>query len=174
MTDAISVWIHVVAVSAWIGPQFFLFIVAIPALRTVEDARVRARLMRTIVTRFAWLAWGAMAMIIASGIGNLIVVSDETPFDLWDRDYRWWGLFTEKMALVFIVVVLTAIHTLFVGPRQLRLAERLDANPKDIRTFRLWSMALSGFALLASIGVVYFGVLLADHNYSFVFDGPRR
>ena len=172
MTDAISVWIHVIAVSIWIGPQFFMFIVAIPALRTVEDARVRARLMRTIVTRFGWLAWGAMAMTIASGIGNLLVVSDEAPFDLWDRDYRWWGLFTEKMALVFIVVVLTAIHTLFVGPRQLRLAERLDADPKDLRTLRRWSMALSGFALLASIGAVYFGALLANHDYSFVF-GPR-
>ena len=39
MTDAISVWIHVIAVTVWIGPQFFLAIVAVPALRTVEDAQ---------------------------------------------------------------------------------------------------------------------------------------
>ena len=56
MVDAISVWIHVLAISVWIGPQFFLFAAAIPAIRTVEDAQVRARLLRAIVTRFGWIA----------------------------------------------------------------------------------------------------------------------
>jgi putative copper resistance protein D len=168
MTETISLWIHVIAVSVWVGPQFFMFIVAIPALRTVEDARVRAQLMRTIVTRFGWMAWGAMAVIIASGIGNLLVVSDEAWFDLWDSDYRWWRIFIEKMTLVALAITLTAVHTLFVGPRQLRLAEQMDADPEETRKLRRASIGLSSLALLASIGAVYMGVLLADHDYSFI------
>ncbi|HVP05626.1 MAG TPA: DUF4149 domain-containing protein [Dehalococcoidia bacterium] len=167
MTDAISVWIHVLAVTVWIGPQFFLFVAAVPALRTVEDAQVRARVMRIIVTRFGWMAWGAMGVIVLSGIGNLFMVGDDAPFSLWSSDYRWGRIFLEKMVFVGVAVALTALHTFFVGPQQLRLAEQAQANPDDVRYYRRMSMLTSGVALLAAIAAVYMGVMLAHHEYSF-------
>jgi uncharacterized membrane protein len=167
VTDAISVWIHVLAVTVWIGPQFFLFIAAIPALRRVEDVEVRTRVMRIIVTRFGWMAWIAMGVIIMSGIGNLFMVGDDAPFSLWGDDYRWNRVFAEKMVFVTVAVGLTALHTFYVGPQQLRLAELADADPDEVRYLRRVSMAVSGVALLASIGALYMGVLLAHHEYSF-------
>lgn len=167
MTDAISVWIHVLAVTVWIGPQFFLFAAAIPAIRTVEDAQVRARLLRSVVTRFAWIAWGAMGVIVLSGIGNLFMAGDDAPFSLWSSDYRWGRIFLEKMIFVGVAVALTAIHTFFVGPRQLRLAEQVEANPGDVRYYRRMSILITSVALLAAIGAVYMGVMLAHHEYSF-------
>ena len=167
MVDAISVWIHVLAISVWIGPQFFLFAAAIPAIRTVEDAQVRARLLRAIVTRFGWIAWGAMGVIVLSGIGNLFMVGDDAPFSLWSSDYRWGRIFLEKMIFVGVAVALTAIHTFFVGPQQLRLAEQAAANPEDVRYYRRMSILISTVALVAAIVAVYMGVLLAHHEYSF-------
>lgn len=167
MTDAISVWIHVLAVTVWIGPQFFLFIAAIPALRSVEDIELRARVTRIIVTRFGWMAWIALGVIILSGIGNLFMVGRDAPFSLWGDDYRWNRVFAEKMVFVAVATGLTALHTFYVGPQQLRLAERADANPDEVRYRRRVSMAVSGVALLASIGALYMGVLLAHHEYSF-------
>jgi uncharacterized membrane protein len=167
MTDAISVWIHVLAVTVWIGPQFFLFIAAIPALRSIEDAQLRARVMRAVVTRFGWMAWAALGVIILSGIGNLFMVGDDAGFSLWSDDYRWGRIFAEKMVFVAVAVGLTAFHTFYVGPRQLRLAEQTDADPDDVRYQRRVSMTVSAVALLASIGALYMGVLLAHHEYSF-------
>jgi uncharacterized membrane protein len=51
MSDAITPWLHILAVTVWVGPQFFLFIAALPAIRTIEDRQTRARVMRMIVTR---------------------------------------------------------------------------------------------------------------------------
>ena len=36
-------WLHIFAATVWVGPQVFLFAVAVPAMRTVEDAKERAR-----------------------------------------------------------------------------------------------------------------------------------
>jgi hypothetical protein len=167
VTDAISVWIHVLAVTVWIGPQFFLFIAAIPALRTVEDAELRARVMRIIVTRFGWMAWIALGVIMLSGIGNLFMVGDDAPFSLWGDDYRWNWVFVEKMVFVAVAAGLTALHTFYVGPQQLRLAAQANIDSDDVRYLRRVSMVVSGVALLASIGALYMGVLLAHHEYSF-------
>ena len=79
MADAVVTWLHILAITLWIGPQVFLFAAAVPAVRTIEDAGVRARVMRVLTSRFAWLGWSAMAVIIVTGIANLFVVAGDLP-----------------------------------------------------------------------------------------------
>ncbi len=166
MSEAITPWLHILAVSVWIGPQFFLFIAAVPAVRTIEDVQTRARVMRVIVTRFGWLAWGAMLVIVLSGISNLFQEADDFGH-IFDGDYRYLRIFMEKMVLVGIAVALTAVHTFIVGPRQMALNEQMDADPEQTARLRRISIALSAVALLASIGAVYLGAVLGNHDYSF-------
>ncbi len=167
MSEAITPWIHIVAVTVWLGPQFSMFIVTVPALRLIEDAEVRLRVMRLIVTRFGWLAWAAMAVIVLSGISNLFQVGGDTTLDLWSSDFRYFHIFTTKMALVGLTVLLTALHTFVIGPRQLRLHEEMQADSSEAARLRRISIIISSLALLASIAVVYTAVLLADHGFSF-------
>jgi uncharacterized membrane protein len=144
-----------------------MFAVAVPALRLIEDAAVRARVMRAVVTRFGWLAWGALAIIVLSGISNLFQEQADTPLDLSSTDYRYYHLFSLKMVLVGVAVLLTAVHSFVIGPRQLRLAENPPADPESAASLRRLSMIVSGLVLLTSIAVVYVAALLGDHNYSF-------
>jgi uncharacterized membrane protein len=167
MSGSITPWLHILAVSVWIGPQFFLFIAAVPAIRTIEDAAVRARVMRSLTTRFAWMAWGAMTVIVLTGISNMFQTGADAPFDLNNFDFRWANTFRDKMIIVGITVLLTAVHTFVVGPRQIKLADQMDADPKEAARLRRLSMILSGLALLGSITAVFMGALLADHDYSF-------
>jgi uncharacterized membrane protein len=168
MSEAVTPWLHILAVAVWVGPQFFLFIAALPAIRTIEDRQTRARVMRTIVTRFGWLAWAAMLVIVLSGISNLFQVGADTPLN-WAsaNDFRYGRVFAEKMLLVGIAVALTAVHTFVVGPRQLALAEQMDADPAETARLRRISIAISSIALLASVLAVFMGALLANHEYSF-------
>lgn len=175
MTDAISTWLHVLAVTLWVGPQVFLFAAAIPALRTIEDVRLRAAVLRTLVVRFGWIGWTAMLVIFLSGIWNLVNAADSAPIDgnAWDllsSDLRFTRVFEEKMSLVAMALVLTAIHTFYIGPRQLALMEQTPPDDAAIRSTRRWSMITSGLALLASIVAIYMGAVLANHEYSFVAD----
>ncbi len=168
MSDAVTPWLHILAVTVWVGPQFFLFIAALPAIRTIEDRQTRARVMRIIVTRFGWLAWAAMLVIVLSGISNLFQVGADTPLN-WAsaNDFRYGRIFAEKMVFVGIAVVLTAVHTFVVGPRQLALAEQMEADPAEASRLRRISIAISSVALLASVLAIFMGALLADHDYSF-------
>src|SRR5574341_155053 len=168
MSDAVTPWLHILAVSVWVGPQFFLFIAAVPAVRTIEDRQVRARVMRVIVTRFGWLAWGAMLVIVLGGISNLFQEGADTPLS-WAsaNDIRYGRIFAEKMVFVGIAVALTAIHTFVIGPRQLALNDEMDSNPEETGRLRRLSIIVSGVALLASIFAVYMGAVLSNHDYSF-------
>ncbi|TMB96804.1 MAG: hypothetical protein E6J42_08690 [Chloroflexi bacterium] len=77
MGHAVTPWLHILAVAVWVGPQFFLFIAAVPAIRTIDDMRVRANVMRTITTRFGWMAWAALAVIVLTGISNIFQEADD-------------------------------------------------------------------------------------------------
>ena len=170
MVDAISTWLHVLAITLWIGPQVFLFVAAVPAIRTIEDAGVKARVMRVLTARFAWLGWTAMAVIIITGITNLFVAAGDLPGqsagDLLSSDFRFTRIFWEKMFLVAVALVLTAVHTFSIGPRQLRLMEDASADEAELRRVRRLSMATSGIALLASVVALYLGAVLSNHSYS--------
>lgn len=170
MGDAISIWLHVLAVTLWVGPQVFLFAAAIPALRTIEDVRQRAAVMRVLVVRFGWIGWSAMGVIILTGIWNLFNVPGFSAGDLLTSDLRYTRVFWEKMSLVAVALVLTAVHTFAVGPRQLRLMETTDAEDSAIKRARMLSMLTSGGALLASIVALYMGAVLSNYEYSLVAD----
>lgn len=166
MTGAITPWLHILGVAIWVGPQFFLFIAAVPAIRTIDDTTARARVMRTLTTRFGWMAWAALVLIVMTGISNLFQLGADTAIDLGSPDYRWYHVFTLKMVLVGVMVILTAVHTFVIGPRQLSLMESGESGPDAVRLRRV-SIALSGLVLLTSTVVVFLGALLNDHEWSF-------
>ena len=166
MSDSITPWIHIVAVTVWIGPQFFMFLVTVPAVRVIEDPAVRLQVMRVIVQRFGWLAWAAMAVIVLSGVSNLF--QEATEFGhLWDTEYRYFQIFSTKMVLVGLMVILTALHTFVIGPKQLRLQEEMQGDSAEAAGLRRVSIIVSSLTLLISIAVVYAAALLANHDYSF-------
>jgi uncharacterized membrane protein len=124
--------------------------------------------MRVIVTRFGWLAWGAMLVIVLSGVSNLFQEGADTPLS-WAsaNDLRYGRIFAEKMTFVGIAVALTAVHTFVIGPRQLALNEQMEADPEQTDRLRRISIVVSGVSLLASILAIYMGAVLANHDYSF-------
>jgi len=166
MGHAFTVWLHLLAVSVWIGPQIFMFAAAIPALREIGDRELRAKVMRIVVTRFGYMAWAALGVIVLTGISNIFQTTDDFPH-VFDYDYRYAQVFSTKMTVLAATVLLTAVHTWIVGPRQLRLAE--DPNPDEGEAARLrrTSMIISSLALLGSLTVLFLGALLSNHEWSF-------
>ena len=127
---------------------------------------MRLQVMRVIVTRFGWLAWAAMAVIVMTGVSNLFQEANEFEH-VWDTEYRYFQIFSTKMALVGLMVILTAVHTFVIGPKQLRLLEEMRGDSTEAAGLRRVSIIVSSLTLLISIAVVYAGALLANHAYSF-------
>ncbi|MGB2694895.1 MAG: DUF4149 domain-containing protein [Dehalococcoidia bacterium] len=158
MGEAVNPWLHILAATIWVGPQFMLFIAAVPAIRSVEDAQARARAMRILTTRFGFLAWGAMIVLVVTGIGNLYE-NDLSVDVLFERNFG--TIFQVKMTLVIIVVALTALHSFVIGPRVSRLQESA-ASEAELATARRLSMMISGVGLLLSLAILFCGALLAS------------
>jgi uncharacterized membrane protein len=109
----------------WLGGMFFLALVGAPVLRRVEPASLRADLFRRLGARFRALGWVAIAVLVATGALNLELrglLNSETLSDpsFWGRPYgRTLGW---KLALVSVMVSLSALHDFVLGPRVSRLA----------------------------------------------------
>jgi uncharacterized membrane protein len=156
MGDAVNPWLHIIAATIWIGPQFFLAAVAVPAIRTVADTQERARLMRLITTRFGYLAWGAMAVLVITGIGNIYEQDEDLDFLF---DHNWGIVFQTKMTLVILTIALTALHSFVIGPRMLRAQESVT-DESQIASMRRFSIIISGVNLLLALGIVFCGALM--------------
>jgi uncharacterized membrane protein len=157
MADAINPWLHILAATILVGPQFFLFIAAIPAARTIEDAQARAKVMRVLTTRFGYLAWGALIVLIITGVGNLFEIAPVDVDEINDLNYG--TIFMVKMTLLAIVIVLMALHSFVLGPRLMRLTER-GASEGDLASARRLSMMVSGLNLLLTLGIIFCAALL--------------
>jgi uncharacterized membrane protein len=157
--DAVVRWLHILGAVVFIGPQVFLAFVAMPALRSVEDARARQGAVRAITRGFGMLGGAALVVLVATGLYNFYAVpSVEIYFD--DRD-RYRRLFELKMLLVTIVIVLTVLHGALFG-RRLQQLQESGASEREIANARRWSMGASMLTLLASIFILLCAALMAS------------
>jgi uncharacterized membrane protein len=158
MGEAVNPWLHILAATIWVGPQVFLFVAAVPAVRTIPDAHQRAQVMRVITTRFGFLAWGALAVLVITGIANLYE-HDLSVDALFDRNFG--VIFQVKMTLLIITVALTALNSFFIGPRMLRMQESVTSEA-ELAGLRRWSIIISAVNLLVALSILFCGALLAS------------
>ncbi|HZP26771.1 MAG TPA: DUF4149 domain-containing protein [Dehalococcoidia bacterium] len=169
--EHVNLWLHLVAATVWVGPQFFLFLATMPSLRAIEDRETRLRVLRVTTRRFGWMALAALVVLVATGVENLRDARKDG-FDIYNGDFRYVWVFTAKMGLLTLAVLATALHALVIGPRQLRLQEQALAADNagaaaDAARLRKLSAIMASVALLASLGILFAAALLADHSYSF-------
>ena len=158
MGAAVNPWIHILAATIWVGPQVFLFVAAVPAVRTIEDLQVRTRVMRVITTRFNYLAWGALTVLVITGIANLYEHDLEVD-QLFDLNFG--VVFQVKMTLLIATVALTGLHSFVLGPRVLRMQESA-VDAAEIAPVRRWSIIVSAVNMLIALGIVFCGALLSS------------
>ena len=165
MTDTIPLWLHIVAATVWLGPQIFMFVVTVPAVRVIADRETRIQVLRVVTTRFGWLAWSAMVVLVLTGISNVFDHEDESGISVLDFDWRYSWIFFTKMALVGLMIALTALHSFVVGPRQMALAEQEEESEEAAR-LRRSGIILSSVNLLAALATVFAAALLANEAFS--------
>ena len=167
-----AVWIHILGLALFVGPQFFLAFAWLPASRNITDLPTRVATMRTITTRFGYITGAGLLLIL---IGGAYLITS------W-RDYheigngvdffelRYGPIFVIKMSVVLVMIVLVGLHTFVVGPGQLDALEE-RAQGKDVpdirlRRLRVTSMALSITGLMLTLLIMGLGVSLGAAQYS--------
>jgi uncharacterized membrane protein len=166
MAEALPRALHILGVALWLGPQFFMFIVVMPALRATGDA-ARARAMAVLTVRFNYLAWSALALLVITG---LYAMGDRaSDFDLFEVRYGY--ILVVKVCFAAAAIALTAVHSFVIGPRLLALQEKAatvaGVRQERIAALRRRSMLISIATLLVGLAIVYMGALLRQTEFSF-------
>ncbi|MEW6213072.1 MAG: CopD family protein [Acidobacteriota bacterium] len=154
----LNVSIHIAMAALWVGGLIYTAAVAVPFALT-HATEERQRILRGLARRFRRLAWGAMVILILTGLGNLWLrpapVSPEQLFtgEAFDASKvdpfiaRWLGW---KLSLVFLIIVLMLYHDI----TSIRAA-REHSSPDSAPGRRSGSMAAAAATLL-SLAVIYF------------------
>lgn len=149
--------LHVLAAVSWIGGMIFLSLVLAPLVRGRKAAPEFMALFRSAALRFRPVVWVSIAILLTTGPMLLVRrgISMMEPGS-------WSTIVTVKLTLVGLLLVLTLLHDLVLGPR----VSRVSAIPESQRTtgeqivFKTarWLPRLS---LLIALAVVVAAVILA-------------
>jgi len=167
-----AIWIHILGIALWVGPQFFMAFAWVPTSRGIVDLPTRARAMRSITSRFLWIGGTGLVLIVVAGTYLISTWRDfYAADDVEFTGIRYGVIFILKMNVLLVMLVLAGLHTFLVGPRLLALIEAQAAGERveesDLRRYRMWSMALSIGALLLTLAIMVMGVSMSTTNYSF-------
>lgn len=146
----ISVALHILAATIWIGGIAFLVLVVVPWLRSGSRVAAGAFLRETGL-RFRNVGWTCFGVLIVTGT-----------FNLWYRGVRPWHFIDPawlrssfgsaialKLAVFAAVLGISVIHDFSVGPRATRALEQDPTGPEAARLRRQASLLGRANALLA-------------------------
>jgi len=126
--DTVRLFLHVVAATVWVGGQLTLAAL-VPALR-----RLGTEIPRTAARRFNQVAWPAFAVLIVTGVWNVIAVRTQIS-----------GSYETTLVVKLVVVAISGV------------AAALHARAQSTVGLAVFG-ALTGISALAAL---FLGILLA-------------
>ena len=151
------IWIHVLSAVVWIGGMAFISTAFVPGLNRWaplhRDPDDRSRLLALVTQRFKTVSWAAIALLLVTGLLNVI-----------HRSGEWTGqaarLLAVKLVLVALMVVLSGLHDFILGPRlsAVRRERSASRNANALQRAVPW---LARINLILALAIVYLAVLIA-------------
>lgn len=156
----VSVWLHVLAATAWLGGMFFLMLVVLPWLRR-GDRATAAKLLAETGVRYRAVGWACFAVVLVTGT-----------FNLWVRGVRlhdfasgeWLASSFGRTVLLKLgaftaVVAISAVHDFVVGPRAAAELTRAPDSPRA-HALRRQASLLGRVTFLLALLLVALGVVV--------------
>lgn len=156
-----SVWLHILAATVWVGGMLFLSFVLIPLLRHPELQPHRALLVSLIGVRFRVIGWVALAVLLVTGLYNIaargFTLQDAFNGTLWLGEFG--RTLAEKLVTFGIILLVSALHDFWVGPKAMALVQR--GNPSlESERWRKVAAWLGRVNLVLALLMVAFGIML--------------
>ena len=157
----LSIWLHILAATIWIGGMAALGLLLVPLLRQERFEDVATPLLYQSALRFRWIGWGALGVLIVTGLIN--VRGQGVPWSAWLEPEFWttaWGAaLGGKLLVVAATLAISAVHDFHFGPKAIRLMQEAPESPEAER-MRWWSSWLGRLTLLLSLVILWFAILL--------------
>jgi len=157
----LSVWLHIVAATVWIGGMLFLVLVLIPALRGLGNRGLAATLVHHVGVRFRSVGWLSLLLLVMTGLINLVKRgigwTALTSPELWRSEFG--HILGIKLSLVALTFLLSAVHDFLIGPKATK-AGRLEPGSPEAQRLRRQAAWMGRFNLLMGLIIAALGVML--------------
>lgn len=162
----LSNYLHILAMSAWVGGMFYIMLVEVPVLRKKMNASDFSINMALLGKRFQKVGWILLILLLVTGLSNIML--EDSIADMM-RNENYSKSIAVKMILFMLMLINTAMHTFYLGPKMSTIAEKSlteesDEVSAEYAKLKKRSMISSGFSLLLSLVIVYYG-LIASRVY---------
>ena len=157
---SVSVTLHSLAALLWLGGMFFLAAVGAPVLRHVEPPALRAELFQVLGERFRRVGWGAIVVLVITGLGNLYYRGLLHASVLGNAAFwasRWGHALAWKLGCVIVMIALSAVHDFWIGPAA---SHQPAGSPAALR-YRRWAAWLARVEAIVGVVLVVAAVRLA-------------
>jgi uncharacterized membrane protein len=165
LSRILVVSIHLLAAIVWLGGMFFIAIVMVPVLRSLEPPQKRIEVLSSTARRFRMVGWIALLVLLVTGVFNamnrgvtLKMISTGAIFST-----HFGKMLTLKVVLVLLMLVLSAVHDFIMGPRLVELissSSNPDLSPR-IKSYRKYVSWLARVNALLGIMIVACAVMLS-------------
>ncbi len=147
----LSLLIHMLSASLWIGGMLFIVLILAPFLKTVTDQKAKADTYQIVGKKFRFWGWIAISLLLITGFLNIYLMG--IPFNaLADPEFHK-GQFGRaldiKLTFVIIIIASSFLHDFIIGPKA-----------KSLNTFGAIARWLGRANLLIAILIVFFAVRL--------------
>ncbi len=141
-----------------------MVLVEVPVLKNNMNPAEFSNKMSLLGNRFKKIGWILLFLLFATGVLNIMLESDIAAMMKSDT-YR--ISITVKLILFALMVLNTAIHSLYLGPKMSLLSEKMNSGSADeisadLLNLRKRSIFSSALSLLLSLVIVYFGLLASQ------------
>ena len=128
-----AVFIHLGSAIVWIGGSLFLALVLIPVLRRYAPAPGQppvfpSDMLGTMARRFRVISWVCIVLLVATGLYILPTRYGIGFGDFFSLGGHFVATLQVKVALVAVVIWLSAMHDFIIGPYTNRLIEAMQAG----------------------------------------------
>jgi copper resistance protein D len=150
-------WVHVLAAVVWLGGMVFLSVVLMPVFRRGTFGADRRILFQALVRRFRIIVWIMICLLVLSGP---LLISSRT--GTLEEPEAWRSVLHLKLWLVAGLVLLTAVHDVWLGPLVGRLRREASEmpSPADLLLIRVAAVVVR-LGLLLGVVVLFLAVALA-------------
>ena len=158
---AVSNYLHIIAMSTWVGGMLYIVLIEVPVLRKNLDPADFSAQMTLLGKRFQTVGWILLLILFATGLSNIML--EDSISELMKTPVYTLSIII-KLVLFTLMVLNTALHTFYLGPNMSRLSERMKSSRSEeisveLNNLRKRSIFSSAFSLILSLVIVYFGML---------------
>lgn len=146
-------YIHIISAIGWVGGILFLGIVAVPAIRRLDD-RLRSDLMNELGRRFRIVGYSLLGVLLITGVIQA-AVHGATVTNLLNGAFfqtRFGYNFGLKMLFIILMLIVSISHDFYIGPASIRASEA-GKDTTQLRKTASWLARIT--AILALIVVAY-------------------